>query len=193
MTHERTALPRIESPRPPRLSALPCTIAGVKSKLDSIFLSCALALVTALGVWQVGADLTTGTLLGAAGGAGILACWKSTQHLAQWLAGGVAAVSGALLTLVTEAAMNGAPNDPSTSSLVFAFAGAAAVSGVVHNRTAKAQLARDRELDRLLVSLPTAASVSEMEQRISAALEQRAGHQQSTSWTAWWATRPSKG
>lgn len=172
---------------------LPCRIAGVKNKPDSIFLSCALALVTALGLWRVGTDLTTGTLLGAAGGAAILACWKSTQHLAQWLAGGVAAVSGALLTLVADAAMNGAPNDPSTSSLVFAFAGAAAVSGVVHNRMAKAQLARDRELDQLLLSLPTAASVSEMEQRISEALEQPNGHQRSTSWTAWWAARPSKG
>jgi hypothetical protein len=138
---------------------LACTITYVKSTFDSVYWSCTWAVVTALGLWQVGTDMATDALLAAAGGAAVFACWKSTQHLAQWLAGGVAGISGALLTLAMEAAMNGAPHDPSTVSLVFSFAGAAAVSGVLHNRIAQAQAARDRELDKLLRYRPQPASV----------------------------------
>lgn len=173
------------------LSVLTCTIVVVKSKLDSVVWSGAAVFLTVLGVWQAGTELATDTLLGAAGGAAVLACWQTTQHFAQWLAAGVAAVSGALLTLIMEAAMNGSPDDPSTGALVLSFAGAAAVSGVLHNRIAQAQVARDRELDQLLVTLPTAASVHEMEQRIRAALEEAAASR-AASWSAWWAARPSK-
>lgn len=168
-----------------------CTIRDVKTQFDSTYWSLVAVVLTGLAAWQIGTDVTTYTLLGTAGGATVLACWSGTQHLAQWLAGGVAAVSGALLTLVLEAAMNGAPDDPSTGPLVISFAGAAAVSGVLHNRVARGQAARERELDQLLVSLPTAASLSEMERRLNAALEE-APQPRADSWRAWWKARPSR-
>lgn len=170
---------------------LACTIGDVKGNFDSTYWSLVAVTMTGLAVWQIGADGATYTLLGTAGGAAVLACWRSTQHLAQWLSGGVAAVSGALLTLVLEAAMNGAPDDPSTGPLVVSFAGAAAVSGVLHNRIARGHAARERELDQLLVSLPTAASLSEMEQRLNAVLE-RAPQPRPGGWAAWWKARPSR-
>lgn len=165
-----------------------CTITAMRTRVDSIYWSVVSVALTAFGVWHVGADLATETLLGAAGGAATLACWRRTEHLAQWLAGGVAAVSGALLTLVFEAAMNGASDDPSTAPLVFSFAGAAAVSGTLHNRIARTQAAREQELDRALAALPTSASLDELEQRLSAAMEE--SRTRPGSWRAWWRTRP---
>lgn len=166
-----------------------CTLDGVKSKFDSTYWSLVAAVVAGLAVWQVGTGWTTRTLLGVVGGAAVLACWQGTQHLAQWLVGGVAAISGALLTLVMEAAMNGASEDPSTGPLVVAFAGAAAVSGVLHNRIARGQAARERELIQAIVSLPTSASLRESEDRLHAVLNQ-APRRRHDSWRAWWAARP---
>lgn len=188
MTHRAAGLPQSDRRR---LSASTCTIGGVKRTFDSTYWSLIAAVVTGVAVWQVGTDLAANTLLGAAGGAAVLACWRSTQHLAQWLAGGVAAVSGALLTLGMEAAMNGAPDDPSTGPLILSFVGAAAVSGVLHNRIARGQAVRERELDELLASLPTAASLDEMERRLNAALEQTP-RPRSDSWVAWWTARPRR-
>lgn len=167
-----------------------CTIAGVKRKVDSTFWSLVAAVITGLAVWQVGTDPLVSTLLGTAGGTAALACWRSVQHLAQWLASGVAAVSGALLTLVMEAAMNGAPDDPSTGPIALSFAGAAAVSGALHNRIARGQAEREREMLQLLATLSTAAELNETERRLHAALEQPLPR--SASWWEWWTARPSK-
>lgn len=173
------------------LSVPICTLSGVKSTFDSTYWSLVAAVVAGLAVWQVGTDWTTHTLLGVVGSAAVLACWQGTQHLAQWLAGGVAAISGALLTLVMEAAMNGAPEDQSTGPLVISFAGAAAVSGVLHNRIARGQAARERELDQVIISLPTSENLRELEHRLHAALNQ-ASRTRHDSWRAWWAARPYK-
>jgi hypothetical protein len=168
-----------------------CTIGEVKGKSDSTYWSLVAFMVTGLAVWQIGPDLTMDALLSAAGGAAILACWRGTRHVAQWLAGGVAAVSGALLTLVLDRAMSGAPEDPSTGPLIVSFVGAAAVSAVLHVRIATGHDARERELDQLLLSLPTAASLCEMERRLNAAVEE-AQQQRPDTWREWWKLRPSK-
>lgn len=161
----------------------------MKSRLDSLYWSTASVVVAALAVWQIGTDGATQTLLAATGATSTLACWRGTQHSAQWLAGGLAAVSGAILTLVLEAAMNGASDDPSTAPLLFSFVGAAAISGLLHNRIARAQAARDQVLDEVLAALPTAASLNELEQRLTAALEHSFPPRQD-SWRTWWRARP---
>lgn len=59
------------------------------------------------------------------------------------------------------------------------------VGAYMHNRTARAQAGRDREVERALSALPTSASFDELEQRLSAALEYAEPHR-----PAWWRARP---
>lgn len=104
------------------------------------------------------------------------------------LAGGVAAVSGALLTLILDAAMSGSCEDPSTVPIVISFAGAASVSAVLHVRMTELQAERERHVDRALAALASRKDLAELEARLVAR------HETATdvhgSWRVWWRSRP---
>lgn len=144
--------------------------------------------LSVFGVWKTGPDLVTGSLAGATGIAAALGCWSRFQHVAHWLAGGVAAVSGALLTLILDAAMSGSSEDPSTVPIVISFAGAASVSAVLHVRMTELQAERERHVDRALAALASRKDLAELEARLVAR------HETATdvhgSWRVWWRSRP---
>jgi hypothetical protein len=166
-----------------------CTMTSVSNRVDAAFGSIVIIAFSILCIWLFGNDVVSNCLVLAAFGAGALGLWNRMRHFAVWLSGGVAAVSGAILTLILEASMNGATEDPSTFPVLLAFIVGAVVSAVLYSRVAHLQDRRDRDLDRLLSALPTVALLEELEQRLVAALEQ-AKPTQATSWRTWWRARP---
>lgn len=163
----------------------------MSSRFEAVVWTLALVALAVFGVGTLGNDLVSSALLVAACGAGALGFWELTRHFAMWLAGGVAAVSGAILTLVLEASMNGADEDPSSTPLLFAFFVGAVVSACLHNHAAQGQAQRDRELDRRLDALPTTEQLQELEQRLTA-IYSSSEYPRASSWIAWWRGRPRK-
>lgn len=163
----------------------------MSKRFDAVCWTLALVGLAVVGVCTVGNDLVSSALMIAACGAGALGFWELTRHFAMWLAGGVAAVSGAIIALVLEASMNGANEDPSSTPLLFAFLVAAVVSALLHNHAAQVQTRRERELDRRLASLPTTEQLQEVEQRLTA-IYSSSEYPRAASWISWWRGRPCK-
>lgn len=164
----------------------------VSTRVEAVFWPLALVALAVFGVCAVGNDLVSSALLIAACGAGALGFLELTRPFAMWLAGGVAAVSGAIITLVFEASMNGAKEDPPSTPLLFALLVAAVVSARLHNHAGRVQEERDRELDRRLAALPTTEQLREVEQRLMA-ISSSSEYPRASSWIAWWRGRPCKG
>jgi peptidoglycan/LPS O-acetylase OafA/YrhL len=160
------------------------------SKFDAIYWTVAIAVFGFFVMCKFGGDWVSRGMVLAAAGAGALGLWEPLRHVATWLSGGVAAVSGALLTLIIGSQVDGGTEDPATAALLVAFVASAAVSAVLRIRDAAKQARRERVIDERLAALPTADQVAELGRRLDAlsiTREQAA----TVSWIEWWRSRPT--